>query len=223
PGGGVLDCRAMSEQDGSRDTGQDETRPSVDAEPETLDVDAAATRLGITADAVRKRIRRRHLRAFKGPDGQWHILASDLDQPRDMARDTRPDGTGPITGQDSASLATEPAEIVAVLRDEIQHLRHLVEARDQEIERLRSTPDPLIAQLRGEVVYLRDELSRAYEALAEERRIIAGLVSRIPQLTSPETTRQDRTGQDVAGDVASPPATSPQPEQPRRRWWQVWR
>jgi hypothetical protein len=48
-------------------------------------------------------------------------------------------------------------------------------------------PATLVEALRSQVADLREQLAQAHERDRENRRIIAGLVSRVPQLEAPET------------------------------------
>jgi hypothetical protein len=67
---------------------------------------------------------------------------------------------------------------------------------------------------------LRQQLDRAEERDRENRRIIAALTSRIPQLEPPRDERD-------APETATEPETSTEPpasdaEQPRTSWWRRW-
>src|SRR5918995_2106712 len=90
----------------------------------------AAERLGISVEAVRKRVKRGTLRSDKGEDGRRYVYL-----------DTDPDAGGPQP--ESGALTSE-------LRDRLRYVEGQLEAERQ--------------------------------AHAEARRIIAGLVDRIPQL-----------------------------------------
>ena len=89
--------------------------------PDGLDMDAAATRLGISREAVRKRLERGTLKGKK-VNGQWYIDLTDCSDDTDSAdghSDTRTDGD----------------QLVATLRDEVEFLRRELEARTEEIRR----------------------------------------------------------------------------------------
>jgi hypothetical protein len=88
-------------QDAVQDAGMDER----------LTVAAAAERLGITKEAVRKRIHRGTLRSDKGPDGTVWVYV-------------------PPSRTASTTVSEERAELVEVLRDEIAHLRRESERKD---------------------------------------------------------------------------------------------
>lgn len=71
----------------------------------------------------------------------------------------------------------------------------------------------LIDALQAEIASLRAALQRSQEGEAEQRRIIAGLVARVPEL--PSDRRPDLTGYDRT-EAEPPPAA-------RRPWWRFWR
>ena len=81
---------------------------------EVLSVAQAASRLGVSPDAVRKRIRRGTLRAWKR-DGEWVVPALDVSE---TSRETRP-ATVPATVPDTArdAIAYLEAERDRLLRD----------------------------------------------------------------------------------------------------------
>jgi hypothetical protein len=83
---------------------------------------------------------------------------------------------------------------------------------------------------RGEselVAALREQLAAEREANRENRRIIAGLVQRIPELEAPpeprdepEAARQGAAGLEDRGERAEPQRGAEEPE--RRPWWRRW-
>ena len=58
----------------------------------------------------------------------------------------------------------------------------------QDTDRPQSEPDALISEMRGRVDDLREQLEAERQAHAEARRIIAGLVERIPAIEAPSET-----------------------------------
>ena len=94
----------------------------------------AAERLGVSVEAIRKRVARGTLRSDKGEDGRRYVYLPD-----------DPDAGGPQP--DSPALTSE-------LRDRLRYVEQQLEAERQ--------------------------------AHAEARRIIAGLVERIPALEAPQ-------------------------------------
>jgi hypothetical protein len=126
----------------------------------------AAERLGISVEAVRKRVKRGTLRSDKGEDGRRYVYL-----------DTDPDAGGP---------QPEPGTLTSELKDRLR--------------------------------YVEDQLQQERQAHAEARRIIAGLVERLPQLEAPP----DAPGSPTAGEDSSGRGTGTDPPQaatPQRSWW----
>ncbi len=74
-----------------------------------------------------------------------------------------------------------------------------------------SDRDALLSELRETVRDLRERLDREEEANRENRRIIAGLIERVPELEAP------RNGQE---DAQAPPEGVGDGEEPEKRsWW----
>ena len=103
----------------------------------TIEIGEAARILGISTEAVRKRIKRGSLKAQKNGDGQWLVI---LDESRLAAghRDSGGDGVQ----ADAAGVATtlnlvrSSAAIEEALRDEVDVLRDEVSFLREEISRL---------------------------------------------------------------------------------------
>jgi excisionase family DNA binding protein len=133
----------------------------------------AAARLGISKEAVRKRIARGTLKAGKDADGTVKVRVPYASAP--------PFGTPSGTPSDAA-------ERIEDLRDNVRHLREQLDAERQ--------------------------------AHAEARRIIAGLVERIPALEQPS----DPTGASETPPEADHRGTgSVDAEEDRQRpWWRRW-
>ena len=78
-----------------------------------------------------------------------------------------------------------------------------------------------------QLTYIRDQLDQEREANRENRRIIAGLVQRVPELEAPAAQEPREAPQLVAEEPegAEPrPATEEAQEdaQPRSSWWRRW-
>ena len=86
----------------------------------TVSPNEAAAILGISKDAVRKRIKRGTLDAFKDSSGRWQINLSDND--RTIGQDESADKT-----DDKADMSGR----VQALQDEISFLRKELERKDQ--------------------------------------------------------------------------------------------
>ena len=72
-----------------------------------------------------------------------------------------------------------------------------------------------------QLTYVRDQLDQEREANRENRRIIAGLVQRVPELEAP------RNGHETApagpdGEEHRPSTEGPQEGTGRRSWWRTW-
>jgi transposase-like protein len=84
-----------------------------------------------------------------------------------------------------------------------------------------SDQSELVGELRGRVEDLREQLAAERQAHAEARRIIAGLVERMPpQLEAPADERDvpETVEQEPEGTQPRPAAPGPQ-EGARRPWW----
>ena len=148
---------------------------TTDTRQDRMSVAAAATYLGVTEDAVRKRIHRGRIRYDKDPDGRYFVYPASLEQDY-----RRPDTTD--TGRDTVH-------------------------------------DLLIQRLDSEVAYLRERLAEADERDREQRRIIAGLTARIPELPSPssEAPESSVTDAEPVQGKGTPPEPQTTPE--RVPWW----
>jgi hypothetical protein len=140
--------------------GADEGRDAIqdDGQDERLTVAGAAERLGITKEAVRKRIARGTLHAEKDPDGTVRVYVPPSPTPSDAA------------------------------------------GRDE-----------LVEELRDQVRYLRDQLDQERDANRENRRIIAALTSRIPEL--PPASSEEPSESDLTA-AAEPERVEPQGTNP---------
>jgi hypothetical protein len=80
---------------------------------------------------------------------------------------------------------------------------------------------PLISEMRGRIEDLREQLDAERQAHAEARRIIAGLVERIPAIEAPqEASEASETVEEEEPERAGPrPATGEAQEGIQRPWW----
>jgi hypothetical protein len=84
---------------------------------------------------------------------------------------------------------------------------------------------PLVADLRDQVGYLREQLRREQDAHAEARRIIAALTSRIPEIEAPasgatEPREASTEATEQPGRVEPQPAVGGAQEGSQRApWW----
>ena len=109
--------------------GEDTTGPPGHPSRQRVSVDEAARALGLSVDAVRKRVQRGTIEYEKGAAGRVRIL---LDSPNNAStlRDERPD----TTGQASALVAAKD-ETIEELRDRVRRLERELDTRNEEIRR----------------------------------------------------------------------------------------
>jgi hypothetical protein len=85
-----------------------------------------------------------------------------------------------------------------------------------------SQPDSgaLISEMRDRLRYVEGQLEAERQAHAEARRIIAGLVERIPAIEAPSEPRESPETVEETSDRAEPrPATGEDQEGVQRPWW----
>ncbi len=126
--------------------------------PIRVTVDEAATLLGTTANALRKRIERGTIQSEK-VDGVRYVLLSDVDMPRhagDTSGDMPPDSVAP-----SHDTATGMSAFVDSLEDQVDYLRRQLEVWQEEARR----KDHIIAALTERI----PELEPASNAAPEPR------------------------------------------------------
>ncbi len=139
-----------------------------------MDLKEAAETLGVTSEAVRKRVRRGTLASEKHEDGRVLVW---VDAGSDSGSDIGYDG-----GYD---------------------------------DRVGRGYDALLEEVRDRVRFLEKQLDEEREANRENRRIIAGLVQRVPELEAAPEKRdapEAVSGTDGRGDVL------PEQEEPVS-WW----
>jgi hypothetical protein len=170
----------------------------------------AADILGITAEAVRTRIKRNKLESVKEPPDRTGTVYVLL-----QADQTGPNIDPTSQGQDQTIDQTEQrAELVEALRDQVEALREqaaylqgVIATRDRELEQ-RS-----------------EEIRRRDAALEREQQLTAMFATRLGELEAPTVeateTREAPEGADPTED------STPTPEGPhegaqapeRRSWW----
>src|SRR5215207_3470466 len=183
------------QNNGQPTTGQATSKPTSKPTNQHVTVADAALLLGISEDAVRSRLRRGTLRRETGKDGTVFVVLGTDRQPSNQ-RSTNDRSTDQQTDQPTTNQATDYTDAGGG-------------------ERYR---DELLEVLRDEVSHLRDQLDRERDASAELRRIVAGLVQRVPELeAAPEAARSPETASEGTdrGDLLHP-----EPEEPaQRRSW----
>ena len=158
--------------------GEGQQRPGGDGETpgRRLTVAEASEALGITAEAVRSRIKRRTLRTTR-EGGTVYVLLRDTDRAQPDTDRARPVEEAPP-----------------------------------------DRTDALIDALAGQVEDLRGQLQAERQAHAEARRIIAGLVERIPALEPPSEPRESPETPPADAPSTSAPPEAQEPPEPRP-WW----
>jgi hypothetical protein len=132
--------------------------------------------LGVSIEAVRKRVKRGSLPSEKGSDGRVYVY---LDESTDAGGD--------------ASHPEPPVE-----------------------------GTELVEELRDRVRFLEDQLQQANERDRENRRIVAALTSRIPELEAPSEAERPGEAESVGEEPESAEPRSDAPgaqEGVRRPWW----
>jgi hypothetical protein len=147
-----------------------------------VSVYAAAEALGVTVDAIRKRIQRGTIPHERDEEGRVWVILDKSSKVQDNDQDTyRTVGT---------------AEFIEELRERIQDLR--------------------------------EQLAAERRANEENRRIIAALTQRIPEIEAPrepsratEPPEAPQTATEQPGRVEPQPAVGgdQRPAEPRRSWW----
>lgn len=126
-----------------------------------LDVKVAADELGISSDAVRKRIARGTLRSARDDDGTVQVWLDGVDERRDEGLDGDQPYGGMAAGQRLDELLEAKDEAIQDLRGQLEYMRREAERKDAiimtlaqrvpELEAPRETRDaPETASPRGD-------------------------------------------------------------------------
>lgn len=161
-----------------------------------LDVKTAADELGITVEALRKRIARGTLRSEKGPDGGRYVW---LDEGPDHGRTGN--GTGPDVRADALLDAKE--ETIGELRERVDQLGRILETRDEELRR----KDTIIMQMAQRIPGLPPASSQEPR---DGHEMVAESWEGVEEQTESE------------GPQAAPERTEGAWETARRPWWLRW-
>jgi hypothetical protein len=157
-------------------------------------VEEAAKVLGITANAVRKRVERGTLRSERDGDARYVILDAAMPRPAD----DMPFGM-------SNGMPTDQALIVARLENEVGFLRELVRSRDEELRREREA---------------REEAERRHDTIVMR---MAERIPELEAPPSPATRDAPQPPTEDAGGSEPHPAKDGAQEAPERRsWWRRW-
>lgn len=164
----------------------------ADSQPEGVPVVEAAALLGVSTDALRKRVARGRMPGYKR-DGQWYVIMPGSDRSTSV-------NTEDVTGASP--------DRVSELREEVRFLRERLAARDDAIEEMRRD-------------HVR-EVEQLHILLQNTQRMIPASVESSNSPQTPERPReafgQDRRGEKANVDsVSSGEAERPSGE-PRRSW-----
>ena len=146
--------------------GEDQTVTKQGPDRKRVTVAAASEILGITAEAVRTRIKRGKLESIKDPPvpgGTVYVLL--------QADQTRPDIDPTVKGHDRT---TDQTELVQTLREQVAYLQGVIATRDQELA------------LRAEEIRRRDT------ALEREQQLAAMFADRLQALEAPASSSEAR-------------------------------
>ncbi len=108
-----------------------------------LDVKEAAEALGVSSDAVRKRIARGTLRSDKGQDGSVRVWLGGADERRDGAQ---PPG-GTEAGHRLDDLIDAKDDALRDLREQLEHMRRESERKDAIIMQMAQANASLAARV----------------------------------------------------------------------------
>ena len=146
--------------------GEDQTATKQGPDRKRVTVAEASEILGITAEAVRTRIKRGKLESLKdppAPGGTVYVLL--------QADQTRPDIDPTVKGQDQT---IDQTELVETLREQVAYLQGVIATRDQELA------------LRAEEIRRRDT------ALEREQQLAALFADRLQALEAPASSSEAR-------------------------------
>ena len=145
-----------------------ENRTSTEQSPDRrrVTVAEASEILGITAEAVRTRIKRGKLDSVKDPPGRTGTVYVLL-----QADQTRPNIDPTVQGQDQT---LDQTELVETLREQVAYLQGVIATRDQELA------------LRAEEIRRRDT------ALEREQQLAAMFADRLQALEAPASSSEAR-------------------------------
>jgi hypothetical protein len=134
----------------------------ADTTQQTVGIADAAKQLGITVEAVRQRIRRKRLAAYKDPSGVWQIvLPADQSAPSDV-QDSGGSTVGAVHGPNGHDRLIDHLQgEVAFLRDE------MARQREQWAEESRRK-DVIIHELSSQLKALPEKIVEQQQAAAAE-------------------------------------------------------
>ena len=184
--------------------GEDRTATEHGPDRRRVTVAEASEILGITAEAVRTRIKRGKLDSVKEPPDRTGTVYVLLE-----ADQTGPNVGPTIQGQDQISDQTHLDErLVEVLREQVAYLQGVIATRDRELEQ------------RAEEIRRRDA------ALEREQQLAAIFADRLRELEAPAPSEARESPQPAKEEPERAEAQSAtrgtQEGAQRRPWWERW-
>jgi hypothetical protein len=187
------------------DRPQTEHGPGEARHRDRVTVTEAADILGITAEAVRTRIKRGKLDSIKEPPDRTGTVYVLLD-----AGQTGPNIDPTSQGQDQTTDQTQRGELVEALREQVGYLQGVIATRDRELA------------LRAEEIRRRDE------ALEREQQLTAIFADRLRELEAPSEARESPVSpgpSEAPPEAPAGPQTatqSPEAQEPAGRAFRPW-
>jgi len=163
--------------------------------PNRVSVYEAAEVLGVTVDAIRKRVQRGTIPHRKDETGRVWVLLEAAKSMQETPTSTVRDETEDVPDKDQDTYRTEGrSSLVESLEDQIGYLRGVIETRDKELE-------------------------ARTEELRRKDHIIAALTERIPEL-EPPTPSEPRDAPETAaeGEGGGDAPSEAQKSSGRRSW-----
>jgi hypothetical protein len=174
--------------------GEDRTETERGQDRRRVSVAEASEILGITAEAVRTRIKRDKLDSIKDPPrpgGKVYVLL-DSDQ-------TRPNADPTPQVQDQT---TDQTQLVDTLREQVAYLQGVIATRDRELEQ------------RAEEIRRRDA------ALEREQQLTAMFADQLRAIEAPQEASEAAETVEQKPERAEPRPESPSAQEGARRpWW----
>jgi hypothetical protein len=178
--------------------GEDHSATEHSPDRRRVTVAEASEILGITAEAVRTRIKRGRLDSVKDPPDRTGTVYVLL-----QADQTRPNNDSTLQDQDQTSDQTA---LIETLREQVAYLQGVIATRDQELA------------LRAEEIRRRDT------ALEREQQLAAMFAERLQALEAPASSSEARESPQTVEEEpqradAHSAAGEAQEDVPRRSWW----
>jgi len=189
----------------------------------------AAAALGITANAVRKRVKRGSLVSYKAVSGEWRVILPDDDAsrydpmayPRPSPNDIPRSGSATrVTGESWGTQPTPPVSVTVQQQAAALVIREALAPFIAELGEVRET----LGRERTYRQIAEQERDRALERVGalEARLVVLDVADCDPAPIIPETLHDGRMGAEMESSVSSRNAAHGSVQSsPRRSWWRV--